>query len=103
MRDQRVQFVPESHTYYIDGRSTTGSVTGLVHTFTHEFDADDIIAKMRNGWRWPRAGYLRSELADDCGLAFQNVPLADLVLQLWSTPERDEDAIEYAIHQMLRA
>ena len=35
-RDQHVKFVSSSHTYYIDGLQTLGSVTGLIHEFAQE-------------------------------------------------------------------
>ena len=100
-RDKRLEFVPESHTYYIDGLPTIGSVTGLVQKFPHRFDADNIIEKMRNGPRWPRAGYLRREIDPESRLAVENAPLADFVLELWSKTERDEDGrrpLQHAAH-----
>ena len=55
-RDKHIVFVKDSHTYYVNGIPTLGSVTGLIHRFAQELDADSIIAKMMKGSRWPRHG-----------------------------------------------
>ena len=57
-RDERIRFVEDSHTYYIDG-SCKGyiSSTTLVHTLFDKFDADKIITKMRNSRNWVRSPY----------------------------------------------
>jgi len=57
-RDERIRFVEDSHTYYIDG-SCKGyiSSTTLVHTLFNEFDADKIITKMRASRNWVRSPY----------------------------------------------
>ena len=59
VRDSHLQFVEESHTYYIRGVRTHGSVTGLIHEYSQEFDARGVIRKMRCGQHWPRPDYLR--------------------------------------------
>ena len=59
VRDMRVFFEPDSHTYYVGGKPTNGSVTGMIHFFCKEFDAEAIIQSMMSGYRWPREGYLR--------------------------------------------
>ena len=61
-RDFRVRFQPENHVYFIDGRESNGSVTGMIHFFCKEFDSDAVITSMMNGPHWPRAGYLRDLL-----------------------------------------
>ena len=58
-RDVSLKFTAVSHTYWINGERTQGSVTGLVHEFANKFDADVIIPLMMNGSRWPRPGYLQ--------------------------------------------
>ena len=57
-RDQRIRFVDETHTYYVDG-SHEGyiSSTTLVHTLFEEFDADKIIGKMRSSRNWYKSPY----------------------------------------------
>jgi len=57
-RDERIRFVEDSHTYYIDG-SCEGyiSSTTLVHTLFDKFDADKIIKKMRASRNWVRSPY----------------------------------------------
>jgi hypothetical protein len=48
-RDSRLRFVAESHKYFIDGMETLGSVTGVVHRFAQDFDADRVSAAMMAG------------------------------------------------------
>ncbi len=59
-RGDHLTFVASSHSYYVDGVKTAGSVTGLIHAFCHEFNSHEIIRKMRTGMNWPRPGYFRS-------------------------------------------
>jgi hypothetical protein len=59
-RDDHLTFVASSHSYYVDGVKTAGSVTGLIHAFCQEFNSHEIIRKMRTGMNWPRPGYFRS-------------------------------------------
>ncbi|CAK0852490.1 unnamed protein product [Prorocentrum cordatum] len=58
-RDAQLHFVEESHSYYIRGVRTHGSVTGLIHEYSRGFDAVAVIEKMRSGRNWPRPDYLR--------------------------------------------
>jgi hypothetical protein len=58
-RDRHVRLESEGHLYYVRGKQTHGSVTGLIHAFAQPFDADETICNMMAGGRWPRAGYLR--------------------------------------------
>ncbi|CAJ1351459.1 unnamed protein product, partial [Effrenium voratum] len=58
-RDGRLRFESESHTYYINGVKTLGSVTGLVHKFEEPFVSDEAIRKMMAGPRWPREPYIK--------------------------------------------
>ncbi len=37
-RDEHLTFVEDTHTYYIHGARSAGSVTGLIHQFVHEFE-----------------------------------------------------------------
>ena len=64
-RDRDIRFQPEHHEYFIKGRKTNGSVTGLVHHFAHPFNADVVIDRMVGGRQWPRAGYLAPECSQD--------------------------------------
>ena len=57
-RDDHLQFFDETHTYLIDGERSLGSVTGLIHSFSEEFDAKGALALMKKSPRWPRPGYL---------------------------------------------
>ena len=57
-RDERIRFVEDSHTYFIDGSSKGYiSSTTLVHTLFDKFDADKIIKKMRASRNWSRSPY----------------------------------------------
>ncbi|CAE7506749.1 unnamed protein product [Symbiodinium sp. CCMP2592] len=56
-RDKRINFLSETHVYYVDGVPMSISVTGLVHKFAEIFDADGAIANMQNSSRWPRPEY----------------------------------------------
>ena len=67
--DGDLVFVAETHTYYLHNKALPLSVTGLVHLFVQDFDADKAISQMRRGRNWPRPQYCdaRGEpLADDC-------------------------------------
>ena len=59
VRDPHLQFFEEAHIYYIRGVRTHGSVTGVIHEYSQEFDARGVIGKMRCGHNWPRPDYLR--------------------------------------------
>ncbi len=65
VRDHRLRFVAASHTYFIDGVESHGSVTGLIHAFCDEFDADDAIRRMMSGSAWPRPEYWRTAVDRD--------------------------------------
>ncbi len=54
IRDSRVAFLEESHSYFVDGKSVPTSVTVFLQRFHEKFDADEAIFKMRNGKRWPQ-------------------------------------------------
>ena len=57
-RDSEILFFDETHTYYVGGERTMGSVTGMVHLYCQPFVARDVIQKMRKGRNWPRVEYL---------------------------------------------
>ena len=57
-RDDRITFDEPTHTYFIDGDSTSViSVTTFIHKMFPEFDADAIISKMMNGKNWRNSKY----------------------------------------------
>jgi len=64
VRDTRLVFYPDTHTYLIDGRKSMGSVTGLIHAFAQPFVETVVISKMKAGRRWPRVEYLRDPLPE---------------------------------------
>ena len=57
-RDVRIWFDEGPHEYWVDGIVVGWSVTALVKKLSNEFLADEVIAQMRNGSNWPRAGYV---------------------------------------------
>ena len=63
-RDNYVVFEPLEHAYFVSGQRVPRSVTGLVHLFTEDFDAEKAIALMMTGRNWPRSPYLTMA---DCG------------------------------------
>ncbi|CAE8658603.1 unnamed protein product [Polarella glacialis] len=62
IRDNALTFEPVAHKYFINGVPTIGSVTGLLHDFVNEFNADTAIQMMRRSRNWPRAEYLQDGL-----------------------------------------
>ena len=59
-RDFNVVFEAAAHVYHLHGRRSHGSVTQVIHSFCKAFDAHAVVAGMKSGSRWPRAGYLRT-------------------------------------------
>lgn len=58
IRDERIQFEEESHTYTIDGtRKGWTSCTGFLHHFFGQFDPDAVIAKMMASPNWATSKY----------------------------------------------
>ena len=55
-RDFQIRFEEEGHRYFLGGAQCRGSVTALIHAFSHPFNSDEVIAKMRCSTNWPRAG-----------------------------------------------
>ncbi|CAE8656395.1 unnamed protein product [Polarella glacialis] len=62
IRDNALTFEPVAHKYSINGVPTMGSVTGLLHDFVNEFNADTAFQMMRRSRNWPRAEYLQDGL-----------------------------------------
>lgn len=77
-RDARISFIDEGHVYIVDEeRGTYTSVTTFVHEFFNPFEADKVLAKMRQSSTWslkPYATWTNEEIK-----------------QLWET-QRDEAA-----------
>lgn len=58
LRDIFILFEPKNHTYtFIPTGKKLKSVTTLIHNFFSEFDADKIIDKMMNSYKWPDSQY----------------------------------------------
>ena len=98
VRDMRVLFEPDSHTYYVGGKPTNGSVTGMIHFFCKEFDAEATIQSMMSGYRWPREGYLRCEVnpSSICRLGLADSRL----IVLYSAQPRDETQISSILREL---
>ena len=102
-RDRRLAFDSPSHTYYVDGVATLGSVTGLVHRFAAEFHADRVIAGMQRSPRWPRPGYLRQAISPSTVSGLRSAPSGDRLAALLEQADKDEAAICQAAQQLARA
>ena len=59
-RDSRLNFEAASHTYFVDGRVTTGSVTYLAGSASKPFDGEGAVLMMRasRSQAWPRLQYV---------------------------------------------
>ena len=75
-RDCQLHFVEETHSYYIRGKRTQTSVTGLIREYSQPFDAPTVIAKMRTGRNWPRPEYLRYPRPQDVVSELRDKPEA---------------------------
>ena len=70
LRDERISFQEEGHTYTIDGvdakrcANPYTSVTTLVHQQFEPFDADKIIAKMMASPKWSKNKYFGTPLTN---------------------------------------
>ena len=82
VRDKSLTFEPTLHKYRIDDVPTLGSVTGLIHEFCGEFDADVAIKLMKSSSRWPRPGYLRHVMPSEVMDALSQIPQAAALLQV---------------------
>ena len=92
-RDRHIRFLSEPHLYFVKGKQTLGSVTGLVHSLAQPFDALGVIEKMSKGANWPRPGYLRTHLRQTDLSALKEIPEASVLLSLLLASDRDEHAI----------
>ena len=51
-REDRLFFDAASHKYFLDGRQTPISVTGLLHKYSSGFNPTAALAAMRGGFDW---------------------------------------------------
>lgn len=57
-RDERIYFIEETHTYFVDGSSEGNlSTTKFLHAFFPHFDAEATIKKMMAGRNWTKSKY----------------------------------------------
>ena len=56
-RDKSVEFEEKTHVYTIDNEKGFTSVTSLVHMCFPKFNADKVIDKMMNSWKWQKNKY----------------------------------------------
>ena len=73
-RDSCLTFDASSHTYAWNGRCTLGLVTGLIKLVSQPFDPDAVIAAMRAGANWPKAGYVIPYASLDLLAQLANMP-----------------------------
>lgn len=92
-RDYRLQFFADEHMYLLDGMPTCGSVTGLVHSFCEEFDADLVIERMINGRKWPRAGYIRKDVPSDLFARLPSTGVADAFKRILECVDRSDSEV----------
>ena len=91
-------FRASDHTYYVDGRRTKGSVTGMIHAFCAPFDAGMVITRMMRGSNWPRAGYLKSDVSFTW-MSRLGV-LCPEILGLYSGSPRDDERISKLLRDL---
>ena len=60
-REDRVVFVEDGHSYFVDGMRVPRSVTGLVHSFASHFDPVRAARCMKHGRNWEEK---RAEMED---------------------------------------
>ena len=99
-RDFQIRFEEEGHRYFLGGAQCRGSVTALIHAFSHLFNSDEVIAKMRCSTNWPRAGYLRDPIPTE-RLSRLSVAEPALCALLFGSPRND--ALICSLLQRLRA
>ncbi len=92
-RDSALTFHAPSHVYRVNGVETLGSVTGLVHQFSHPFQADRVIEMMSRSRNWPRPGYLATEISPDVITTLRSYPVASHLVDALMDPQRDEALI----------
>ena len=107
-RDERIRFVEDSHTYYIDG-SCKGyiSSTTLVHTLFDKFDADKVIKKMRNSRNWVRSPYkhmtdeqIKKKWQDNCDYAAKAGTKMHLQIEnYYNDVDHDKDSPEFRMFE----
>ena len=97
-RDKGLSFDAVEHKYFIGGVETDGSVTQVVHHHCNSFDADNLVAKMQNGPRWPRPGYLRDHMSQEA-LEFLRVKTPEI--GLWCARPRCEPLICQKIRSLV--
>ena len=63
-RDSRLNFEAAFHTYFVDGRAATGSVTYLAGSSSKAFDGEGAVLMMRasRSQAWPRLQYVRGAM-----------------------------------------
>ena len=98
-RDKGLSFDAVEHKYFIGGVETDGSVTQVVHHHCNSFDADNVVAKMQNGPRWPRPGYLRDQMSQEA-LEFLRVKTPE-IFGLWCARPRCEPLICQKIRSLV--
>jgi hypothetical protein len=101
-RDDEIRFVESTHTYFINGVQTLGSVTGLIHHFVQEFDQDAVIKKMLSGENWPRVGYLRDTVPDDVLQRLSELPFSSRLICALTQKPRDETVVCNEALQLIR-
>jgi hypothetical protein len=99
VRDDRITFDEESHTYTIDGEHVVRcSVTRLVHHFVKAFDADKAILMMKNNRKRPWVERQREEFTID-GVPMTN----EQIKALWSANGNEQSSRGTLMHWHVEA
>ena len=99
--DAHLTFDSVTHTYFIDGTPSMGSVTGLLHRFIHPFEPDTIIDGMMNSGRWPRPGYLKSVLPEGVASSLTQYADAETLLRALQAPVMDDAYVCELAHALI--
>lgn len=93
VRDARIKFFDDTHTYLLDGRPSMGSVTGLIHQYAQPFHAHAIANRMVLGSNWPRTGYLRNVVSADMLSMLESNTATRKLLSVLSDAPYDDDTV----------
>ncbi|CAE7556793.1 unnamed protein product, partial [Symbiodinium natans] len=82
-RDDRLEFDAASHTYFLEGRALSGSVTFVASSMSEDFDGRAVVQAMRNGrsQAWPRLRYTLGAQPADLGALAPAPSLYGLLLE----------------------
>lgn len=86
-RDAHLQFFEDTHTYLLNGKKVTTSVTTFVKKSFNEFDADLVIKKMMSGRNWTSSKYYGKN--------------EDEIKQIWETNRIQASTLGTKLHKSI--